>query len=418
MPLINKHHSQDYSGQHIIVSEYLILMYYDKPILFTGMNKYNSRVIGSLLWEDDASGKDYHLYTLATDEQYSQFVQKEISYRNILDDSTAIYLTEAWSSMDTQKVFAIKLIDLEADILPTYASYLYKPLISKSNKYSLSFMGGVDTARNRIKAKIAQGIIPQVASIFQGFKPMFDFINQTIETNLLVSTQGSYVLNFEIELPTVTRNMFVSDENMNVTIHEQLDYLLNGLMKEYKDLYSDQEEMPPQFAKTFNSALEKLSIPENLQELAKIKMKEQFSLVSKNVAQIAEILTENNLQIKIESEGRQIAEISSDNRQSYSELYDNIIELKDDIIKEEEYSERLIHIYSLNKNTRIGSANIFRDKDKTSMWTPKIVIEGDETLTETKYTSSFHHDTWIMVQAKATIRVKDKKILKLIIKPE
>src|SRR5690606_7904412 len=66
-----------------------------------------------------------------------------------------------------------------------------------------------------------------------------------------------------------------------------------------------------------------------------------------------------------------------------------------------EFKEYKIYIYHLNTDTRTGNAFIRNVDNDEEMSKPKIKINGDEGLEQTKYTESLYLNKWISVKAKA-----------------
>ena len=74
---------------------------------------------------------------------------------------------------------------------------------------------------------------------------------------------------------------------------------------------------------------------------------------------------------------------------------------------DDNFNEYKIYIYHLNTDTRTGNAFIKNLTKEDEMSKPKIKINGDEGLDQTKYTESLYLNKWITVKAKAK-KVGDK----------
>jgi len=89
----------------------------------------------------------------------------------------------------------------------------------------------------------------------------------------------------------------------------------------------------------------------------------------------------------------------------FSETFQNNVEeieiAHKGVTVDENYTDYKIYIYHLNTDTRSGNAFIKNAGNDDLMSKPKIKINGDNGLEETKYAESLYLSKWINVKAKA-----------------
>jgi hypothetical protein len=59
------------------------LLLYDFPVLFTGMNRLNERVVGSLV--ENVKSFESYLHSIVDEKLFIGFLRREISYLELLD---------------------------------------------------------------------------------------------------------------------------------------------------------------------------------------------------------------------------------------------------------------------------------------------------------------------------------------------
>jgi hypothetical protein len=78
----------------VIVSEYEVLHFDEMPILFTGVNRYDSRIIGSSVEEDFDRKIARYFHVVISADDYTAFRRGRVSYRDLIDRSPAVFVID------------------------------------------------------------------------------------------------------------------------------------------------------------------------------------------------------------------------------------------------------------------------------------------------------------------------------------
>ena len=64
----------------------------DNDIIYTGTNIYSNRLLCCIMFEDDDEGFLRYINTLISESQYFDFINKKISFRDILNINKTFFL--------------------------------------------------------------------------------------------------------------------------------------------------------------------------------------------------------------------------------------------------------------------------------------------------------------------------------------
>lgn len=106
-----------------IVKDFNELDNYDGyPLIYLGKNSQDTHLIGSLVDVNYESNKATYLHTPITEEQYKKYyIDKEITYRDILLNAKKIYVIEV---SDTEEiVYSTSGKELPSEYMPREGSY-------------------------------------------------------------------------------------------------------------------------------------------------------------------------------------------------------------------------------------------------------------------------------------------------------
>jgi hypothetical protein len=78
----------------IIDSNYRLLISDDFPILYTGLNKHGSKIIGILVDEDEEQAFVRYFHILVKDEDLSKFFKKAITIRELIENEKTIFVID------------------------------------------------------------------------------------------------------------------------------------------------------------------------------------------------------------------------------------------------------------------------------------------------------------------------------------
>ena len=243
-----------------IASDFEMLLHVEYPVLYVGKNAYGSRIIGSFVEEDeDDLTALYYIHFIIKDIDYSDFLAERTSYRDIFAlAKTAFILKKDLASNQTEKVYLIKADNIPKDYLPHNNSlYPKKRAIAIKRKesslsYKISLKGGIADSHHALSNDLL-GIQSACTAL------LFDTINELPNLNLnvniyqLAHTEGSFQLNFEVDIKQRTNDLFFRDEAFADYQNSIIEYIVNSLHNEAVELYSTQTS-PPIFQELIEKA--------------------------------------------------------------------------------------------------------------------------------------------------------------------
>ncbi|MBS1685800.1 MAG: hypothetical protein JSS76_13710 [Bacteroidetes bacterium] len=396
-----------------IVSNYKVLHFDEFPILFIGNNKYGNKILGSHLEEDDENGMIYTLHTILTEKQYSEFLGGDISYLNILQNSSSISLVQRDFNYSIQKAYDIPFINIPKEYLPMENSFC--PQLGKeySLQFTLRLLGQLADANTAI-AEVVSKIQNAFAELLEDrIKALKDF---AFKPTILLQpyAEGSFKINFEVSIDRKVGNVgiFSNDLPLGKYLSKYIEYL-NGDLSEDIEIFKGEEisdsaklhELSKSLSEIYKAAIRKE--PENLTHFLKediIKSTQKFEVITQQVGGTFDSLEIMNFS---KTEEAPIAFIDRSFATTFSNDIEAIEIANSGITEDDSFKDYSIYIYHLNTDTRAGNAFIRNIEDENQMSKPKIKINGTEGLEQTKYAESLYLNKWIDVKAKAK-RIGDK----------
>lgn len=391
-----------------IVDNYKVLHFDDFPILFIGTNKFGNKIIGSHLEEDDDNLRIYTLHTILTDKEYYHFLNGKISYLEILKESTSISLVEKDFNFKILKAFDFDFNSIPTDYLPLESSFCPKIVKEQSLEYAISLKGklaDVNKADTEQVSKIQNGFAEFLEDRVKSFKGLF----VTPKTMLQAYATGSFIINLELDLSSKNNqiDLFPDLAPLDKYLCDYIKYISSGFSED-KELFKSNtpvssykfKELENSMINVYNSS--NIKKPDNAYTHLKADVLKSIGKFEKISEQVGE-----------DFDSIQILNIVSDDESPLAFIDKEISEIFQNSIEEIELSqtcgysiddqlqEYSIYIYHLNTDTRIGNALIKNLGNESVMSKPKIKIEGDEGLEQTKYTESLYLNKWINVKAKA-----------------
>lgn len=397
----SKYHTE--TNLSIIENNYKILHFDEFPILFSGTNLYGNKIIGSFVFEDEENDVFRYLHLLITNKEYFDFISNKITYLSLVINCKNIFIIDKDINNNILNTYNIPLSVIPLSYLPSENSYCPIFESEAGSKYSFS-LKGKDADKNEALIPVVTNITQSVSKIFNNAienlkKPFSD----TPEFRLIPATAASYKINFKINFKN---DLFNTEEKAKKFIFGYMEYVFNYLSDEAEKLLKLDVSDAEKFILLENSLKQIYSTkPEMYNE----EYKKEFV---NNLINSADDLEKVVEQIGKGFDAIEFSSFNEDNNQSNVVSYldresvNKINTLVETITSkttevDEDYKEYNIQIYSINTDTRKGTAHIFNEKDATVMDKPQIFIEGKENIVGTIFTESLHKNKWIMVHAKA-----------------
>jgi hypothetical protein len=394
----------------IISHDYEELLFHDFPVLFTGKNELNERLVCSFV--ERSGALESYLHSVIDEKAYSSFVNQRINYSEVLQNAKYLFAVH-WSDQAGPNVYWLNYQDIPDNYRPSdLAIYPELPREQRSFEVEARFVGGladkhqaVPETASRFQNKFAS-VLRNVFEL-RGFKDLIASVRlQAFDESQLQAT-GSLRIRYNIEISEKNPTMIHDEKLFTPFVDKYITYCLQNLPQDATMLLENPEAEAAFFDELMGE-YEKVAI--NLSGDSKSKRE---ALV-KNMLHAAKHLDDITLlvggdfhQLLLSSVGTEVdlplGVIDADFGAAIDKTLVQVEELSGKtFVKDEEFQDHSIHIYDLNTDTRKGRGLMRVPGDESKLMKPKITILGNETLTETKYTESLHMDSFVTVKAMAT----------------
>jgi hypothetical protein len=390
-----------------IVSNYSVLHFDEFPILYIGTNKYGNKIIGSHLEEDDESKSILTLQTILTNKEFHQFMNGKSSYLEILKKSDSISIVEKDFGFKTRKAYDIDFASIPSDYLPLEESFCPATVKAHSLSFSISLKGKL--------ADINKAIADEVSKIQNGFTEFLEDrikslkgFNLAPKAMLQPYAEGSFKINFELGLNQKSKkgNLFLEQAPLDKYIATYIKYISQNFADDKEIFKSDTAEFSDKMKELetiLSDVYEKALInkPENFTSILKEDIIKSVGKFEKITEQVGENFDSVSILNVLQSDETPLAYIDKTFSDNFQSNVEEIEIAKKGVTVDDNFMDYKIYIYHLNTDTRTGNAFIKNAESDEVMSKPKININGEEGLDQTKYTESLYLNKWILVKAKA-----------------
>ncbi len=398
----------------IITDNFEVIHFDEIPYLYYGTNKYGTKIIGSLLEEDQKTMNLRYVHTLVDNTTFHQFINQAKPYRDLIKNGTDVYIIDKNINEKPIALYFISPDLIPEDYLPVSDYYCPKYNFSIGNDFVLSLNGSIADSHFAYTKELSS-IQKNFEKVLNKALDIFNCLNIKPTVKQRAYAPGSFQLRFNLSFESYNE-WFISQELFYNNIGQILKELIPN---ETTSLESESDII--QFTENnklisiIGNTLEKGAIILDNDLSLKIRLK--FEDIINYYSEMSAGLGNGYSEIELLAEKERskhlipISLINSFTRLNLSTITDTIELNKHEIEKDEENKCYKICIYSLNTETRVGKALIYNRDNNEIMDKPTINISGKDSLEKTLYTESLHLNKWIEVQAMATL--KDGKFNKL-----
>ena len=265
-------------------------------------------------------------------------------------------------------------------------------------------------------ANLNEAIIKTSNSVAESFAKIIDTAIDSIQglklkTAILqtTSTSGSFKINLKIKLVEYN-DLFVSSNDISSYISKYVHYCIENLPQDIRPLLdSDTPNEETKFTEISND-LRSLYIKSSraFTNDDNEKLKESVIKTLQKVEDLSDEIGNGFDELEIDGKTEfynnefPIAFIDNSKKHEISNAVELALTYQDNGIEaDDEDKEYLICIYELNTSTRTGHAYIANEADTTIMDKPRIMILGNNELTNSIYTESLHLNRWIKIIGKS-----------------
>lgn len=407
----------------ITISDNYHVFHFDEfPILYAGTNYLGNKVIGSLAAEDEEGYKFRHFHFLVTIKQYSDFVQRRISYKELIISCSNTYVVDKDINQKFSDVFLIPTEKIPVDYLPL--ENIYCPNVERvvGFDYTVSLQGN--------KADLHEAFSSTVAAIGKSTDRILNRIGDALkikalhpEVLQLPSIEGSFKMKFRVKVENT--GFLYKEQLLKRYFQLCLDYSVNTLPNEAKQLATGDVEGTDFERKIISSAKEVYeSFSYKIDESHIQKLKNNIVSIISDIDNIGSQIGKgfNGVEFSGTSNNNEEVSMGYIDKEYAQEItssteFINALPRKGEI-NTEVYQEYRILVFDLNTDTRTGTALTNNINENDVMDKPQIKIEGNEDLTGSIFTESLHFNKWIVVKAKARMLAGKVKTLNVFFEGE
>lgn len=393
-----------------ITANYDVLLEHELPVLFTGTTELGVRVLASSVDEDPRSGVERFFYSLIGDVIFSSFINRKISYREVLESATALFISDRTAS--GEEAFSIISFDeIPARYRPAPNSFLPEFEVHPLAEYSMSLKGQLADTNAAEPESVANLQRKGTALLHDAFASLRRLLEPP-KILLQTATPGSFIINYKVLFENTQGHLFQNQLERDFLrfANEYLAYCLNNLpmqAEEWVGMKSTAALPEKPFVNRFLELHGSRDAVDNSQ--LRSSLLKAVRATVKDLAELSEDVGEGYNYIalahKTESQmAHPLGIVDADYRKAIERI-ETLFEEQFEEVKTEvdaEFREYKILIYHLNVDSRIGNALIYNVGSQDELSKPRIKISGDEPLPNTKYTESMHKNKFVPVRGKAT----------------
>jgi len=409
-----------------IVEAFTVLHYDQEPILFTGFNRKNNRILGSSVETNYKDKYELHFHSIIEENVYNDFIAKKITYQKILSDTGFIFAIKSSFDNTDIKVYGISYESIPKKFIPSSDSYCPDIDFISSLDYNVK-LDGLDASKHIADPEnvhiISQGVI---GIIMGGVNSLY---NRLYDAKVCYGGGGylksSFKINLRVELSPIRKegnpNLFNEEPQKDYInfIKDYVDYSLNDLGSEIESISKEGDRSEAlndiiRKAKNLSSTLYRVddkSIEDNFIEEVKKSAKE-LKQISHTLGDGYSTISISN--VSIDGSEHVLGYIDSGFKDKIESAFE-IVDAKVSNKKDDSPTSYTVYIDHLNASNRSGNAIIQED---VNVWKPKFKIKGEKPLNNTKFSESLHKKKNIKVNAIATRNGLTREILHLLIEEE
>jgi len=387
-------------GLYDIISNYTTLINDgENDVLYLGTNKFGSRILGSILYEDDEEFYLRYIHSLISEKEYFDFINSSISLKTIIEKSETVFIVDKNYSLEIINTALIKITDLPNDFIPLENSYCPTFVHNNSLEYTFSLQGELADLHKAKPISVSE----TTTKVFNLIQTATTFLSELgIESNIYseVAKAGSFELNFEIELKEDYKLFINSDSDIKKYLFEFFQYLFRFLPDEPNDVLKKDIIDSERFLAIKNNLK---IIYENRNAKLNDEASEQkvIDLLNYSVDTLKDWNYNgfSNIAIKNRIDDQDSIPIGMIDYNFYNNVIDKVynieIEKKDDVIIIDENSEKYtIQVYSINKETGKGGAYYNTDDKITKI---SFHLKGRSDYHNTDFTKSLDENKKINI---------------------
>lgn len=356
------------SGLYDIVANYCCLLNDgDNDLLYIGTNIYSSKILGSILYEDDEKLYLRYIHSIVSDEILHSFLCKKISLRSVITNSSTVFIVDKNYNNEIVNSALIPVQDLPEDFLPLENSFC--PNLVKHNTLDYTFsLKGELADMHKAEPLIMSDTNSKVFKLLSSATTFLNELDIQPKIYSEVALAGSFELNFEIEL-IETVNLFTKPStDLKKFFYDFFNYIFDKLPNEPGNAIKEEEGITENLEFLFNE-LKEIYYNRNIVLKDEVTLQKVIDLITYSVDSIKDIEYRgfNRIEVGSKLKNGEMLPVALIKTDYYESVVDKIFKPeqneKSDIIEiDDEPQIYKIQVYSLNKETGNGGAYYIVDE--------------------------------------------------------
>lgn len=387
----------------LIDGEMSVLLFDKLPILFTGKNKYENYIIGSSVDEDYENDFERYFHIIVTRSDFRDYYKRKISYLDLLKNSSVIYVIDKYAETDKQVIGTLLFSEIPKEYRPTSQTYFPESAYEPSYEYVTKIEGGIANDNLAVAEDVSILQNSTVAFFDKALHTIRKTLGFEMKTRLKPATVGSYSVNYVVKL-TNYPEIYVSTAQLFGFLNDFSKYCIEYLPNEVEKVLSLEDEVlsNSEFEKLFVKVLNLVPMS-NFDNDEEKKMEIKTSLrndvlaTPKILMPIAEV-AKNYGTIEFDNFDFPIATIES----NFSETLKIVLDKVDVVIIEDKVKPFEMSVYSFNKRSGRGRAELLVEKQKIAI--TFLVPKGQSKEKGRTYLESMFENRYIPVSGQMTYK--------------
>ena len=394
----------------IIVEQFEVLHYDQRPILFTGLNRFGDRILGSAVDADEERGVLRFFHVMVSSSDYGAFLRRAITYLEVIRRSNLLYVLDRRLPEDeVEDVFLVRPSQVPEAFLPRARS-LCPPRRPNTTSFEYaSTLRGAIPDEHRAEPKPLAALISHIPDFLRDpFVAVFGAkeSRSAVTTAVLPFSGGSFEVQFSVTVHQM--ELFAQPGVHEAYVREYVDFCMNHFQSEAGKIALGEIGEVPHF-KHLMEAKQKVVDPTATGTVAKQVDESLLKSVersAKRIDEIADLIDGNLSSVTLSNvlpETRSVVGVidaqSAPAHELALEQYQQIAHGLRDDARQRPYD---IQVYSFNLRSNRGAAVLFTDAGVIP--SVKIKFVGEDTSAISQLTLSMHEQTKIAVRAIATKR--------------
>lgn len=403
----------------LIERDEAILLFDEVPILFTGISKYNSHIIGISIDEDTEAGLEWYFHLVVTDEDYFSYTHRQVSYLSLLERASVLYVIEKDVRGDRDvTVYQIAFEDVPEDYRPLPSSFFPIFRFRPSFAYETRLKGKLADDHLAVPVEVNRTQISVAALIDNAVGWLEGLFGLKAEVFLKPATQSSYAISYEIQLKQF--NLFVEEAKCREYLKHYIEYCLEHLPTDLQQLAEVKFDQIRRFNELFELS-RSVGVSTPLEGAEETQAKQEFAFSLLNAASVMRVLSEDvgcnyssiefasvgSMGVTTSKVGYPLGSVNS----SYKERLAAVSELIDDQLRILDQTRTVedavpawfdVSVYEFNRTTGNGWALVYNRvadaHDKARIAFAQYPYKDQSS----KYTGSLHSGRKLKVLARAS----------------